>query len=190
MYTTATLVQQKIGKTLTVDEASLLDSTVIPAIDEWINNYLGISYDDANGTVTIHRDGGSAAIFFGPMATTTRVEYVDPDTAVGAGDLFDATEYYIESGWLFTYSRKPFVRGVRNIRMTGTFADIPAGIRLAATIMAAKVVQYKGAREVDSEKIGDYQITYSNLSTQAGVSSLVDDTVMALLASFKPIRLG
>lgn len=190
MYTSVTVIQQKIGRALTADEASLFDAVVGPAIDEWINNYLGLRYDDANGAVTVHRDGGSAAIYVGPLATITRVEYVDPDTAVNGGDLLATNDYYFENGWLFSYSRKPFNKGVRNIRVTGTFADVPATIRLAATMMAAKPLQHKGAREIDSEKIGDYQVTYSNLTTQANVATLVDDSILALLAPFKPIRVA
>lgn len=190
MYTSATLVQQKTGKTLTADEASLLEAVVVPAIDDWINNYLGLKYDDANGTLTVHRNGGSSAIYVGPIQDITRVEYVDPDTAVGGGDLLDTNEYYYDAGYLFTYTGKKFMPGIRNIRITGKYVDVPAGIKLAATMMAVKVVQYKGAREKDSEKIGDYQVTWSNLSTQAGVAQLVDDNVLALLNQFKPIRLG
>lgn len=190
MYTSATLIQQKTGKTLTADEASLFDAIVGPAITEWINNYLGIQYDEATGQLIRHVNGGSAAVFIGPFSSIDRIEYVDPDTVTDGGDLFDPTEYYIEGGWLFTYSRRPFVPGVRNIRVTGSMATVPASITLAATMMATKVIQYKGAREVDSEKIGDYQITYSNLSTQEGVASLVDDNILTLLAPFKPIRLA
>lgn len=190
MYTSVTLIQQKIGRVLTADESSLFNAVVGPAIDDWINNYLGLIFDDTNGEVVIRRNGGSAAVFFGPLATVTKVEYVDPDTAIGEGTELDATEYYFENGWLFTYSRKPFIRGVRNIRLTGTFADVPAGIRLAATMLAAKPLQHKGAREIDSEKIGDYQVTYSNLSTQAGVAELIDDSILALLAPFKPLRVA
>ena len=190
MYTTVTAIQQKIGRVLTADEASLFEAIVGPAIDEWINNYLGMSFDDANGTVTIHRNGGSSAIYVGPLKTITKIEYVDPDTAVDAGDEWAATDYYFENGWLFSYSRKPFTTGVRNIRVTGTYESVPASIALAATMMAAKPLQHKGAREVDSEKIGDYQVTYSNLSTQANVATLIDDTILALLAPFKPIRLA
>jgi hypothetical protein len=190
MYTSVTVIQQKIGRVLTADEASLFDAVVGPAIDEWINNYLGFSFNDDNGAVTIHRDGGSSAVYVGPLASITKIEYVGPDTAVDAGDEWATTDYYFENGWLFSYSRKPFVKGVRNIRVTGTFADIPASIRLAATMLAAKPLQHKGAREVDSEKIGDYQVTYSNLSTQANVAQLIDDSILALLAPFKPIRVA
>lgn len=190
MYTSATLVQQKTGKTLTVDEASLFDAIVGPAITEWINNYLGFRYDAATGDLTVHRNGGSAAVFIGPFSEITRLEYVDPTTAVGGGTELEAGTYYVEGGWLFTYSKRAFVNGVRNIRVTGKMAIVPASITLAATMMATKVIQYKGAREVDSEKIGDYQVTYSNLSTQAGVAELVDDTILQLLAPFKPIRLA
>lgn len=190
MYTSVTLIQQKIGRVLTADEQSLFNAVVGPAIDEWINNYLGMSFDDANGAVVIKRNGGSAAVYFGPLATVTKVEYVDPDTAIGEGDELSTSDYYFENGWLFTYSRKPFINGVRNMRLTGTFADVPGGIRLAATMLAAKPLQHKGAREVDSEKIGDYQVTYSNLSTQANVATLIDDSILTLLAPYKPLRVG
>ncbi len=190
MYTSVTLIQQKIGRVLTADEQSLFNAVVGPAIDQWINNYLGISFNDDNGAVVIKRNGGSAAVYFGPLATVTKVEYVDPDTAIDEGDELATTDYYFENGWLFTYSRKPFIKGVRNIRLTGTFADVPAAIALAATMMAAKPLQHKGAREVDSEKIGDYQVTYSNLSTQANVATLIDDSILAILAPFKPLRVG
>ena len=190
MYTSATLVQQKTGKALTADEASLLDAVVGPAIDEWINNYIGASYDDANGDLNLYRDGGSAAVYVGPLNTISRLEYTDPDTDPGEGDEILATDYYYQNGYIFTYTRRPFNVGVRNLLITAKLNDIPASIRLAATIMAVKAVQYKGAREVDSEKIGDYQVTYSNLSTQAGVAQLVDDNVLAILAPFKPIRLA
>lgn len=190
MYTSATLVQQKTGKVLTADEASLLEAIVVPAITEWIDNYLGLHYDDANGELIVHRNGGSAAIYVGPIQNISRVEYVDPETAEGEGDEVTSTEYYLDGPYLFTYTGKPFTKGIRNLRITGELVDIPASIQLAATMMAVKAVQYKGAREVDSEKIGDYQVTYSNLSTQAGVATLVDDNVLALLAPFKPIRLA
>lgn len=190
MYTSATLVQQKTGKVMTADEASLFDSTVGPAITEWISNYIGATYDDDNGDLIVRRDGGSAAIYIGPVKDVSRVEYLDNETTPGEGDEIAAADYYIDGGYLFSYNRVPFIRGTRNVVVTAKFDSIPASIRLAATMMAVKAVQYKGAREVDSEKIGDYQVTYSNLSTQAGVAQLVDDNVLALLAPFKPIRLA
>lgn len=190
MYTSATLVQQKTGTTLTADEISFLDAVTIPAIDEWINNYLGVEYDDANGVLTVHANGGSSAVFVGPFATVTRLEYVDPDTEVDGGDELDATDWYYQGGYIFTYSGVPFTTGVRNLRITGTYLDIPAGIRLAATMLAVKVVQYKGARQMDSEKIGDYQVTWSNLSTQAGVAELIDDNILNLLGQYQPIRMA
>lgn len=189
-YTSATLVQQKTGNTLTVDEVSLLDAIIAPAITDWINNYIGATYDDTNGVVTVHRNGGSAAVYVGPLATITRVEYVDPDTAVNGGDLFAVTDYYKEGDYIFTYTGKPFNKGVRNIRITGTYMDIPPAITLAATIMAAKAVQYKGANLISSEKIGDYQVSYSDISAQKGVADFVDATVMQLLAPYKPLRLA
>ena len=190
MYTNVTTIQQKIGRALTADEASLFEATVGPAIDAWIDNYLGVHYDDANGALIVHRSGGSAAVYVGPITDIPRVEYVDPDTATGEGDEIDTNSYYYDGGYLFTYTGKPFTKGVRNLRITGKLSDVPASIRLAATMMAAKPLQHKGAREVDSEKIGDYQVTYSNLSTQASVAQLVDDNILAILAPFKPIRLA
>jgi hypothetical protein len=163
---------------------------VIPAITEWIDAYLGVHYDDENGALIVHRNGGSAAVYVGPVTDVTRVEYVDSTTEPEAGDLLAPADYYIEGGYLFSYTQRPFTKGVRNIRVTAKLASVPASIKLAATMMAVKAVQYKGAREVDSEKIGDYQVTYSNLSTQAGVATLVDDNVLALLSPFKPIRLA
>lgn len=190
MYTSATLVQQKTGQTLTADEASLLNSIVIPAIDEWINNYIGASFDDANGALVLKRDGGSAAIYFGPVTDIERVEYIDQSTDPGDGDLIDAKDYYFEGGYLFAYNRVPFIKGFRNIAVTAKYADVPASLKLAATMMAVKAVQYKGSREVSSEKIGDYQVNYADLSTQAGVANLVDNNVLTILSPFKPIRVA
>ena len=60
MYTSVTLIQQKIGRSLTADEASFATTVAIPAITERISNYLGINYDDANGAfVTYAHDHGS-----------------------------------------------------------------------------------------------------------------------------------
>lgn len=190
MYTSVTLIQQKIGRVLTADEQSLFNSVVGPAIDEWINNYIGASYDDANGALILRRNGGSAAIYFGPVTGITRVEYLDNETDPGEGDVIDAVDYYFDGGFLFSYNRVPFVRGTRNVVVTATYSDVPASIQLAATMMAAKPLQHKGAREVDSEKIGDYQVIYSNLSTQANVAQIIDDSILAVLAPFKPIRLA
>jgi len=190
MYTSVTLIQQKIGRVLTADEQSLFNSVVGPAIDEWINTYIGASYDDDNGALILKRNGGSAAVYFGPLEDITRVEYLDNETDPGDGDEIAANDYYFEGGYLFAYNRVPFIKGTRNLVVTAKYADVPATLRLAATMMAAKPLQHKGAREVDSEKIGDYQVTYSNLTTQANVATLVDDNILAILAPFKPIRVA
>lgn len=187
MYTSITLIQQKIGRALTADEASFASAVVIPAIDEFINNYLGVQFDDANGALVRYTKGGSAAVFAGYFATLTKVEYVD---AEGNVDEIATTDYYYDKPFIFTYSGKPFTVGVRNIKITGTYQDVPSALALAATMMASKPLTFKGGREVDSEKIGDYQVTYSNLTTQAGVASLADDEVMLLLSQFKPIRVA
>lgn len=187
MYTSVTLIQQKIGRALTADEASFANAVVLPAIDEFINNYLGVSFDDANGALIRYANGGSAAVFAGYFATLTKVEYVDSEDNV---DLIAAIDYYYDSPFIFTYSGNPFTKGRRNLKITGTYDDVPSALALAATMMASKPLTFKGGREVDSEKIGDYQVTYSNLTTQAGVASLADDEVMLLLSQFKPIRLA
>lgn len=187
MYTSITLIQQKIGRTLTADEASFATTVAIPAITEWISNYLGISYDDANGAFVSYGHGGSAAVFIGAMNSLTKVEYVD---AEDNAELIDPVDYYQDGNWLFTRSGKPFNTGRRNIKVTGTLADVPALVQLAATMMAAKPLTYKGGREIDQEKIGDYQVVYSNLTTQAGAAALADDDVMLLLGQYKPMRLA
>ena len=187
MYTSITLIQQKIGRSLTADEASFATTVAIPAITEWISNYLGINYDDANGAFVTYAHGGSAAVFIGSMNSLTKVEYVD---AEDNAELIDAVDYYKDGNWLFTRSGKPFTKGIRNIKATGTLADVPALVQLAATMMAAKPLTYKGGREIDQEKIGDYQVTYSNLTTQAGAAALADDDVMLLLNQYKPMRLA
>ena len=189
MYTSVTLIQQKIGRTLTADEASFADAVAIPAIDEWINNYLGLKFDDANGALIRMTKGDTAAVYAGVFATITAVEEMD---AEGNATTIDANSYYYDSPYLFTYTGKKMLSGhnPNRLKITGTYADVPAGLRLAATIMASKPLTFKGGREIDSEKIGDYQVTYSNLTTQAGVASLADDDVMTLLAQYKPIRLA
>jgi len=187
MYTSVTLIQQKIGRSLTADEASFADAVAIPAITGWINQYIGVTFDDANGTYTTYSNGGSSAVFIGLLSELTKVEYADAEDNV---DLIDPTDYYHEGNWIFTRSGKPFLAGVRNIKITGKLADVPAVITLAATMMASKPLTYKGGREIDQEKIGDYQVTYSSLTTQAGAAALADDDVLTLLNQFKPMRLA
>ena len=186
-YTSVTLIQQKIGRALTADEASFASAVVIPAISQWLEEYTGVAFDDANGALVTYAKGGSAAVYVGHFKTLTKVEYVD---AEGNADELDANAFYYERPYIFTYTGKPFNKGVRNIKATGTKMSVPAVITLAATTMAAKPLVYKGDKDVASEKIGDYQVNYTSLTQQNGVAGLFDDSIAALLAPYKVIRLA
>lgn len=187
-YTSVTLIQQQTGTTLTADESSYANAVVIPAIEGWINEYLGIDtfYDGASTTArsVIARDGTGTRVILVPFGSVTSASYMDAD---GTLEAIPSEDMYQVGGAL--YNRNNWIRGEYNILIELDPVSVP-GIQLAATIMASKAIQDKGSREIDSEKIGDYQVTYANLGTQQGVNAFADDDVYMLLAPYKPIRLG
>ena len=51
MYKTLHSYSKDWPVTLTADEASFADAVAIPAITGWISQYIGVTFDDANGCI-------------------------------------------------------------------------------------------------------------------------------------------
>lgn len=185
-YTNVTLIQQKTGTTLTADQTSYMEAVILPGITKWIDQYLGLktSYAAAEGTGTVIFGGNGTNIAILPtLDGITRVSERDQD-----GTTHDiATDSWIESepGVVRLYSGR-FVKGIANYEAEGPTITVPAPIQMAATIMASNAITTTGSGTIQSEKIGDYQITYAS----GGAAATTTPDVYDLLAPYRPIRIA
>lgn len=182
MTDTATIAKI-LGRTLSSDEITLLNDLIIPAVTRYIEQQIGGSYDDTNGTLTLYRSGGTPVIYVGGLQDAAyTVSYVD---AEGTADLVDAISYYRQGDYLFMREGS-FTEGVRNIKIVGTYADIPATLKLVAAHLAANLVDNQSSGEIQSESYMDYSVSYANTNVQNGMTEGLSD----MLKPFIPIRLA
>lgn len=191
MYTSTTLIQQRTGQTLTSDQESLLNAVIIPAIQQWINNYLGTSYADTEtpDTNVIKSGDGTRVLLVPELKDITAIAPVDADGVVGT-PLDDGT-WYVEGTGIYLRTGR-FTEGWGNYQITGTQPATPGNVSLAATILASNILNSganTAAGDITSERIGDYAVTYSKAgSDNSGSFSNVE--VLNLLAPYRPLRIA
>lgn len=186
-YSSVTLVEQKTGTTLSVDQRSYMEAVVLPAIDAWINGYIGVfgafaSEPDTEGEVIFSGNGTNIALL-PQLVTITNLHERDVEDAREEIDI--SSWYMTEPGVVRLYTGK-FQEGIANYVAEGILAEAPASLVLAATEMASNVITNTGTGALQSEKIGDWQKVYAT----AGAASYANDSVLIYLQPYKAIRVA
>lgn len=186
-----------------------IDATQEAQVEEWIeaaeayiDNYCNRPKGfvaDAADTTRYYDGSNTTELDIDDFTSLTSVEVLE--------DQGDDVEYTLTEGpendyIEFPYNRSPkyklqmtknsqlgvFLPGKKRIKITGKFGfatSVPKDIRLAATILAAKIVE-KGQRggDVAEERLGDYTLTLKDLNESA-----IELNVKQILDKYKIIEL-
>jgi hypothetical protein len=163
----------KIGSYLLVD----IDVTYQDAVDEIIT---GVSklFDAMANRKLVAEEGDAVRYFDGNGKTALLIDDFVSITTLEIGDTYGdnlaATTSYVlypknadEPRNMIMLKDGSFTPGVQNVKVTGkwgAFAETPADIELAATIVAAGILnnQLKGNQAKKSEAIGSYSVSYGD----------------------------
>lgn len=198
-YTTSAIVLKYLNFTLDADKQSLLPDW-ITAVSNFIENYTDREFNAA-ASATRHFDGdGSREFIIDDFDGTPTVIILNQD-----GTTFqELTEGQNQDYITFPYNKnrkyklilKPtstigaFFRGKKNIKVVADFGfpdNVPKDIELAATMLIAEIAKNssKGG-SVQSESLGDYSVTFTNLATLEGIAGRIG--VSALLDPYRIIE--
>jgi hypothetical protein len=164
-YTTAEQIENYL--LITIDEAFKTQvNEWILAMEEYIDKYTGRSFVSDESASDRYFDGNcSKVLYIDECVEITEIE-VD-------GQILASSDYVT-----MPYNKKPirsikfkdsvfqlWTKGEKNVRISakwGYSENVPAPIKFVATVLASGVVNYSKntSGKVQSEKVGDYQITY------------------------------
>ena len=159
---------------------------------EYIDNFCNRTFEQESATTKLYDGDGTRELLVDDLLTLTKIEILDRDGNVDY-TIDGSTEYY-----LYPANTTPktsitieptnadvsvFPKGKQNVRLTGTFGyseTVPEDIRFAATKLVAGIIQegnYDVGSEIKSEKLGEYSITYQDVTKLAGQMK-VDDILI------------
>ena len=172
-YTTADQLETHLSKTFTTAQKTYINDIIIPAVDEWINNFIGGKFDDANDSVVIKKSGGLPAIWSDWLDVT---QVKEDDSVVDADDYVLTDAHVVKKDGAFS-------EGVYNIEITGTRQDVPAAVKAAANYLAGRILQPESLSGATEERYMDYTIKYSG-----SVENYADKTAKDLLGKYRAIH--
>jgi len=190
-YTTSS----KISNFLLINIDSSFDSQItewISVVKEYIDDYCGREFEQESATYKLYDGDGSRELLIDDLLTLTKIEILNEDGEV---------EYTIDGShdyYLYPANKTPktriileplnadighFPKGRQNVKITGTFgfaSTVPEDISFAATKLVAAIIQegnYDIGSEIKSEKLGEYTVTYQEVSEMAerlGINDILD----------------
>lgn len=200
-YTSTTLVQNLIGRTLTANETAFL-AILIPAIKIWIDKKTSSTFDTAAETSRRYDGTGGRSLDIDPCTDITNVRTVDAE-----GD--EVTDYtsgtdYVAEPYNQTIKRelrlrgRGFPKGVANVEVTAKFSEygdtnaVPEDIQAIATQMAAAVLQSGTgtADNIKSESLEGHSITYGDVSETLDAVGNGDPFVQTALQLRRDLLVG
>jgi hypothetical protein len=147
----------------------------IDAVTAYIERYTGRTFaepeEDAEATDIVYDGTDGDEIYIDDAIEVTKVKIGDYE--------LDSSEYYVYPANRLPKTRiilpyRTFTYGNQNVTVTAIwgYGGIPADISFAATVMVAGIINNQNSqnvdnREVQSETIGRYSVTYKSGSTQA-----------------------
>lgn len=191
-YTSSTLIENYLQRTLNANETALL-AILIPAIKVWLDRKLNSTFDSATET-TRYYDGGVKNLDIDPCTNITDVDSLNDDGTSGYDyDLTTTPEVLFEprNETVKREIRKRngrFPSGIQNIAVTATFSEydggVPTDIQTVATILAAAVliasVQSNNS-DVASESLEGHTITYKNVNEIIDKTATEDPMILSIL---------
>ncbi len=199
-YTSQTLIEQYLQRSLTASEVSFL-STLIPAIKLYIDQKLNSTFDQVSET-TRYYDGDTRYLDIDPATDIT---------AVGTLDDYGVANYTYTTGQEYTLSPSnsnvktqiigrgfTFPCGEARIAVTAKFSEydggVPEDIQLLATRLAAGVINQgkigSTGGNVSSESLEGHSITYNTSVSAIEDLTESDSVIKGILDARKTLLVG
>jgi hypothetical protein len=161
MYTTTENIENKLGATLTPEQAAYLTDVLSPAIVSYIDNATNASF--ANVGATVYADGeGTSLLSIPTMNTITELRNEN-------GDVIPSTEYSLYPAGstnkiAIRHKNGTWDDGYENFTVVGNlgYADVPDDIVHVATELAINALTVNNSG-LKSEKVGDWSATYADV---------------------------
>lgn len=199
-YTTSTLIEQYLQRSLTASETSFL-TTLIPAVKLWIDQKLNSTFDSA-GSSSRYYDGGSQYLDIEPCTSVTAVTSMNDDLTDSY--IYEADDEYLLYPLNETVKTEIRARGFKfpdgdsRIKVTASFSEydggVPSDIQLVATRLASGIINQgkvdSSGGNVSSESLEGHSISYD--TSISAVENIADNdpVVRATLDARKSILLG
>lgn len=181
-YTTKAKIESLTGQTVNADLAAM----VIAWVTDWINKYTGQNFEAGVGTRYYDLEGTEQVYIDNFSGTPTEVQILNPDGSIErtltvdedyfVGPFNTGTKNFLrmaENGW-----RRTFPYRGRALKVTANFgAAVPPAIEMVATKLASGLSVDLAGKDIQSESLGDYSVTYTAVDEKAselGVLSTLD----------------
>lgn len=171
-----TMLEQKLGRSLTSDEAS--DFSIINAANQsYLERLIGSSLETASET-TRYYDGGTQFLRIDPCTNVTAVKLVDDDQSVDT--TVDTTDYTVEpvNKTLKTMIRSRYgklYRGWNNIGVTAKFSiagDTDTLNVVKNAMIEALVSEIDNSGSIVKESIEGYSVELAQTATKNSLDSI------------------
>lgn len=201
-YTDPALISAHVKRALTDNEMLTL-SVFIPAIQRWIDNYIGTTFLPATEATSRYFDGdGTESLDIDPFTELEEIASIDGYT--GSDNYLynqnDSREIASEPANSsvqneLRYRNGGWPRGVGNIRVKAKFSSyvdgIPEDITMAATLFAAQVLTMgsSGTDNVKSESLEGHSVTYNDPATMLETIASKHPIIAGSLAHYKELMI-
>lgn len=189
-YTTIAKVEAYSLKDIAADFEA--DVTVwIEAMSRYADTYCNrtlVLSDESDPSQTRYYDGNGKDLLY--------IDDLQTLTSVSLGDIYGANFTALSSSDYVKYPAVAphralvlksgvFTKGIQNVKVIGTFgyfATIPEDLAFAVSVLVTGIIngQEPGAQDVQSERIGNYSVTYSD-----GRQKRDFERAMAILDGYK-----
>ena len=196
MYTNTELVGQQLQRDLNQYEEDLL-ATLIPAVDDWIDNYLGTTFIEKDSTETRYFDIEGRVADIDPCTEITTLKLVDWERNVVA--TYTSLENYLalplnETVKTQIQFRNYPVRSEGGLEVVAKFSEynegVPEDIQVVATRICSQLVgrSASGAETsgVVKESIEGYSVDYGSDGTVSYIA-MSDPIVKSILSGRRAI---
>lgn len=205
-YTTTSLVSNYLGRALTADEQALF-AVLLPAVQRWIDETLGSTYDTASASDRFY-DADGRSVDIDPVQSVTSVQAIDSDNST-AYDYTEGTEYLLYplnttvKNELVARAKHGFTAGQKRIKITGKFTEydfansrVPEDIQTLATRLVASQIRGLAADTgvdeagVKKESVEGHSVEYVTGADYLTQVSQSDPIVSALLSTRRQLLVG
>ena len=153
----------------------------IDAVEEWIDNYCGRTFENEI-TTRLYDGNGKSEIITDDFTTLTEISLLDEDGDVD-DNTTDSTDWFTKPA-----NSKPktavklnpqgqsmqitFPKGTQNVKLHGDFGyetSVPKAVEMAATMLVAELVKNhdQGSGDMKAESLADYSVTYADVDRLA-----------------------
>lgn len=192
-YTTSTLIQNYLQRTLNANETAFL-AILIPAIKVWLDRKLNSTFDSAVAT-TRYYDGGVENLDIDPCTSITAVKSLNSDGSTSYDyDLVTTPDVLYEprNETVKREIRKrngTFPSGKQNIAVTATFSEydggVPNDIQTIASILAAEVLNQgkvaSSGGNIASESLEGHSISYDTSASALDAFAANNPNIQSIL---------